>query len=391
MSATPVFSQTTSMQHLQGDSHAAQTLVLQITLAPVHRHTSQTSFSQHLQCDSTPARTNTMEITMAVTHRTAGGPAATTRAGGPSAVSGHCGDSRPSGDHARRSLWTLRREPAQRRPRAPQALLQSLDTAERAGPAATTRAAGPSAVSGHCGLLRRRPCCSLWTLRREPAQRRPRAPQTLLQSLVSGHCGESRPSGDHARRRPFCSLWTLRPSATEALLQSLDTAETAGPAATTRAADPSAVSGHCGESRPSGDHARRRPFCSLWTLRPSAPQALLQSLDTAERAGPAATTRAAGPAAVSGHCGESRPSGDHARRRPFCSLWTLRREPAQAPQALLQSLDTAERAGPAATTRAAGPSAVSGHCGESRPSGDHARRRPFCSLWTLQALLQSRQ
>ena len=79
-------------------------------------------------------------------------------------------------------------------------------------------------------------------------------------------------------------------------------------------------------------------------MRPSAPQALLQSLDTAERAGPAATTRAAGPSAVSGRCGESRPSGDHARRRPFCSLWTL------------------------LTTRAAGPSAVSGHC------------RPFCSL-----------
>ena len=175
----------------------------------------------------------------------------------------------------------------QRRPRAPQPLLQSLDTApdtaERAGPpAATTRAAAPSAVSGHCG--------------------------------------ESRaPSGDHARRRPFCSLWTLRrtlrrepgpqrrPRAPQPLLESLDTApataERAGPpAATTRAAGPSAVSGHCaghcGESRaPSGDHARRSPFCSLWTLRrPRAPQALLQSLDT-------------------------------------------------APQPLLQSLDTAERAG----------------------------------------------
>ena len=30
-------------------------------------------------------------------------------------------------------------------------------------------------------------------------------------SAVSGHCGESRaPSGDHARRSPFCSLWILR-------------------------------------------------------------------------------------------------------------------------------------------------------------------------------------
>ena len=294
------------------------------------------------------------------------GPAATTRAAGPSVVSGHCG-----------LLPSLDIEPpgAQRRPRAPQALLQSLDTAERAGPAATTRAAGPSVVSGHCGLLQ--------SLDTEPpgAQRRPHAPPrlwTLRPSAVSGH----RTAGGQRR-----------PHAPPALLQSLDTAERAGPAATTRAAGPSAVSGHCGDSRPSGDHARRRPFCSLWTLRrepaqrrPRAPQALLQSLDTAERAGPAATTRAAGPSAVSGHC------------RPFCSLWTLR---PSAPQALLQSLDTAERAGPAATTRAAGPSAVSGHCGESRPSGDHARRRPFCSLWTLwrepaqrrprapQALLQS--
>ena len=145
-------SQTTSMQHLQGDSHAAQTQVLQITMAPVHRHTSQTSFSQHLQCDSELARTNTMEITMAVvhrhsvrtswpqplqcdsqpvttialqitmavTHRTAGGPAATTRAGGPSRGSGYC-------------ACLCRERGAQRRPRAPQALLQSLDTAERAG------------------------------------------------------------------------------------------------------------------------------------------------------------------------------------------------------------------------------------------------------------------
>ena len=277
-------------------------------MAVVHRHRVRTSLPQPLQCDSQTVTTIALQITMAVTHRTAGAP---------------------SGDHARRS-----------------------------------------------------PFCSLWTLRRTR--------------------GESRaPSGDHARRSPFCSLWTLRrepgpqrrPRAPQALLQSLDTApdtaERAGPpAATTRAAAPSAVSGHCaghcGESRaPSGDHARRSPFCSLWTLRrtlrrepgpqrrPRAPQPLLQSLDTAERAGPpAATTRAAGPSAVSGHCaghcGESRaPSGDHARRSPFCSLWTLRREPGsqrrpRAPQALLQSLDTApdtaERAGPpAATTRAAAP------------------------------------
>ena len=169
----------------------------------------------------------------------------------------------PSGDNARRnpfcSLWglrrPLRREPGPQRPqRAPQPLLQSLETApataegagppaattraaallqsleiapataERAGPpAATTRAAAPSAISGdyagHSGESR-------------TPKRRQRAPQPLLQS----HCGESRP-----------------------------------PAATTRAAAPSAVSGdcagHCGESR-----APQR--------RQRAPQPLLQSLET---------------------------------------------------------------------------------------------------------------
>ena len=182
----------------------------------------------------------------------------------------------PSGDNARRnqerrdrllkhpprSTYNAIRRGPQRRQRAPQPLLQSLDTApaiaERAGPpAATTRAAGPSAVSGDC----------------------------------AGHCGESRaPSGDHARHSPFCSLWTLRrplrrepgpqrrPRAPQPLLQSLDTApataERAGPpAATARAAAPSAVSGHCGESRaPSGDNARHSPF---WR------QPLLEALDTA--------------------------------------------------------------------------------------------------------------
>ena len=142
------------------------------------------------------------------------------------------------------------------------------------------------------------------------------------------------------------------------------------PAATTRAAAPSAVSGdcagHCGESRaPSGDNARRSPFCA-------------------------------------GHCGGSRaPSGDNARRSPFCSLWKLRRPLRREPgpqQPLLQSRETApataERAGPpAATTRAAAPSAVSGdcagHCGESRAlSGDNARRSPFCSLWRLRRPLR---
>ena len=158
---------------------------------------------------------------------------------------------------------------AQRRPRAPQALLQSLDTASllqipmavthrtAGGPAATTRAAVPSGGSGSCACH----------CRERGAQRRPRAPQALLQSLdtallcikPNGSNAQNRrePSGDHARRSPFWRLWVLRlplqrargqrrPRAPQALLEALGTAPATA------------------ESEgPSGDHARRRPFCSL--------------------------------------------------------------------------------------------------------------------------------
>ena len=452
------------------------------------------------------ARTNTVEITMAVVHRhrvrtSLPQPFNTMRfaACHNQCFANHNGSNAQNrrGPQRRPRLWTLRRslrrEPGpqrrprapqpllqslntapdtaeragpQRRPRAPQALLQSLDTApdtaERAGPpAATTRAAGPSTVSGHCAghcgesrapsgdHARRSPFCSLWTLRRplrrEPGpQRRPRAPQPLLQSLDTAPATAERAgpqrrprapeaplqslntsldpqrrprvpqqsldtaerAGPQRRRRPFCSLWTLRrtlrrepgpqrfcsrlwtlrrtlrrepgprrPNAPQALLQSLDTAPDTVERAQRRPRAPQPLLQSLDTARATAERAGTPP-------RPRAPQPLLQSLDTApdtaERAGPpAATTRAAAPSAVSGHCaghcGESR-----AQRRP------------RAPQPLLQSLDTApdtaERAGPpAATTRAAGTSAVSGHCaghcGESRaPSGDHARRSPFCSL-----------
>ena len=208
------------------------------------------------------------------------------------------------------SLWRLRRPlrrepgPQRRQRRSPFCSL----TAERARPpAATTRAAAPSAVSGdcagHCGESR------------APAATTRAAAPSAVSGDCAGHCGESRaPSGDNARRSPFSSLSKLRrplrrqpgpkrrQRAPQSLLQSLETTPV-----------------FCGESRVfSGDNARCSPFCSL----------------TAERAGPpAATTRAAAPSAVSGDCAA-----------------------------------TAERAGPpAATTRAAAPSAVSGdyagHCG----------------------------
>ena len=130
---------------------------------------------QPLQCDSQPVTSIALQITTAVTHRTAGGPAATTRAAVPSG-----------------RLWVLR-----------------LPLQRARGPAATTRAAGPSAVSGHC----------------------------IAFANPNGSNAQNRrgPSGDHARRSPFWRLWVLR----------LPLQRARGPAATTRAAGPSAVSGHC--------------------------------------------------------------------------------------------------------------------------------------------------
>ena len=146
----------------------------------------------------------------------------------------------PSGDHARRSpfwrLWVSRRE---RRPRAPHHARRSpfwrlwvlrLPLQRARGPPATTRAAGPSAVSGHCIALQIPMAVTHRTAggpaattraavpsansgycachcKERGAQRRPRAPQALLKALGTAPATESEgPSGDHARRRPFCSL-----------------------------------------------------------------------------------------------------------------------------------------------------------------------------------------
>ena len=197
----------------------------------------------------------------------------------------------PSGDHARRSpfwrLWVLR-----------------LPLQRARGPAATTRAAGPSAVSGHCIALQIPMAATHRTAggpaattraavpsggsgscachcRERGAHRRPRAPQALLQSLEAvgtapATAKSEGPSGDHARRRPFWRLWVLR----------LPLQRARGPAATTRAAGPSAVSRHCGEQG-----AQRRPRAPPLqrargpARRPRAPQALLEALGTAPASG----------------------------------------------------------------------------------------------------------
>ena len=214
---------------------------------------------------------------------------------------------------------------AQRRQRAPQPLLEALGTApataeSEGGPAATTRAAnillaaftmrlrtGKNQYYGnHNGSnaqtrrgpsgdnARRSPFWRLWVLRlplqrARGAQRRQRAPQPLSggSGYCACHCRErGGPSGDNARRSPFWRLWVLRlplqrergaqrrQRAPQPLLEALGTAPATaesegGPAATTRAAAPSGGSGYCAchcreRGGPSGDNARRSPFCSLW-------------------------------------------------------------------------------------------------------------------------------
>ena len=80
-----------------------------------------------------------LQITMAVTHRTAGGPAATTRAGGPSAVSEHC----PGHCEEREEI-------PQPVPAIALQITMAVTHRTAGGPAATTRA-------GLCG--EREECC----------------------------------------------------------------------------------------------------------------------------------------------------------------------------------------------------------------------------------------
>ena len=82
--------QTSVPQPLQCDSDPVRTLAVQVTMAVARKHTLPTCVPQPLQCDSQAMRTVVMQITMAVAHTAAG---------------------------------------AQRRLRAPQPLLQALETA----------------------------------------------------------------------------------------------------------------------------------------------------------------------------------------------------------------------------------------------------------------------
>ena len=294
-------------------------------------------------------------------------PAATTRAAAPSGGSGYCACRRKtasgtSGDNARRSpfwrLWVLR-----------------LPRGQPAAPAATTRAAAPSGGSGYCA-------CHEDSQRH---QRRQRAPQPLLEALDTAPAARktaSGTSGDNARRSPFWRLWILRLPRGR---------QQAAPAATTRAAAPSGGSGYCACHEDSKRHQRRQrapqPLLEVWIVRlprgrqPAAPAATTRAAGPSGGSGycPAATTRAAGPSGGSGYCachaeGSQRhqrrqrapqallealdtaaatrkaASGDNARRRPFWRLWILRLPRGRQPAA------------PAATTRAAAPSAVSGDC-----------------------------
>ena len=324
----------------------------------------------------------------------------------------------------------------QRRQRAPQPLLEALDTA----PATRKAASGTSGDNA-----RRRPFWRLWILRlpcgtrvsrQAPSggsgycacheadsqrhQRRQRAPQPLLEALDTAPATRktaSGTSGDNARRSPFWTLWVLR----------LPRGQPAAPAATTRAAAPSGGSGYCAchaeGNGTSGDNARRSPFWRLWILRlprgrqPAAPAATTRAsspfwrlwvlrLPRGQPAAPAATTRAAAPSGGSGYCAcHEADSQRHQRRQRapqpllealgYCACHAedsqrhQRRQ--RAPQPLLEALDTA----PATRQTASGTSGDNARRspfwrhGYTAPatrktaSGDNARRSPFWRLWVL--------
>ena len=232
---------------------------------------------------------------------------------------------------------------AQRQLRAPQPLLEALETAPATveswgGPAATPRAAAPSRGSGDCAR----------------------------------HCGElGGPSGDSARRSPFWRLCRLRPPLW-------------------RAENPccgnhngSSAQRHFANIRAAAITMRFRtsenPCCA--NHHGSSAQTHFANMRAA-----AITMRFAGNdenRCYANHNGSSAHNRGGAQRR------------LRAPQPLLQALETAPATveswgGPAATPRAAAPSRGSGdcarHCGElGGPSSDSARRSPF---WRLCRLLK---
>ena len=250
-------------------------------------------------------------------------PAATTRA--PSAGSGYCAC------HEEDSQRRQRRQPAP--------LLEALGIAP-----ATRKTAAPSRGSGYCA-------CHEDSKRH---RRRQRAPQPLLEALGTAPATRktaSGTSGDNPRRNP--------------LLEALDTAP-----ATRKTA--------------SGDNARRSPFWSLWILRlPRGRQP----------AAPAATTRAAAPSAGSGYCACHEEDSQRRQPAPQPLLEVLDTAPTTRKTAsgtsgdnpsLLQALETA----PATRKTRQPPLLEALHIAPatktaSGTSGDNARRSPFWRLWVL--------
>ena len=191
---------------------------------------------------------------------------------------------RPSGAHARRSssrrLYGLRlpRErqagscvycachtkpaAAQRRPRAPQLLQETLCTAPATRKAA--RLASRPAPTRAAAVLRlpreRQPGSSLYcACYAKPAHQRPRAPQLLQEALWTGRPKGSqealytapatrsqlRPSGAHARRSSLCTAPATRKAARKLSVLRLPREASRGPAAPTHAAAPPGGSVYC--------------------------------------------------------------------------------------------------------------------------------------------------
>ena len=168
----------------------------------------------------------------------------------------------------------------------------------------------------------------------------PHGSDTLTQNFRSADTSSA--NADITAAAQICHTDTASANAkifTTTKMHHTDTSSAEGPAATSRAADPSSGSGHCTCRAEPGAHRRHR-----------APQTLPAALDTTpathSRRGPAATPRTADPSSGSGY-----------------------------------SPATQNHRGPAATPRAADPSSGSGYCACHTelpgPSGDTARRRPF--------------
>ena len=361
-------SPTPSPQHLQCDSQALIALAVQITMAVAHRHFRAAAITMRFRTSENPccgnqngssAQRHFANIRAAATtmrFRTSENPCCANHNG--SSAQTHFANMRAAaitmrfaGNENRcyanhNGSSAHNRGGAQRQLRAPQPLLEALETAPATveswgGPAATLRAAAPSRGSGDCA----RHCGELGG----PAATPRAAARSGGSADCARHCGELRTLAVEitmavARRdilqtsapQPLqCDSEPVRTLALQITMAVArkHTLPTCVPqplqcnsqAMRTVAMQITMAVARTTAGGPSGDSARRSPFYRLWRLRPPlwraggaqrrlrAPQPHLEALETAPATveswgGPAATPRAAarsgGSADCARHCGD---------------------------------------------------------------------------------------